>query len=239
MGQEEIYLYADLKIIKRAIPWSKAPQEPQELSEKQTQKIEFQFYKGTLPNFISNEDEVNEVYLQKNCIELFNSSPCSLLTINPYDFAIANRQGHFWKNLTIKKMRNNFISNINQCWKLYKSIYMFFEFSTTGRFHVHAIVSFEDPRDRYILKRHLLGVYAKKGNNKAVDIYPLTQSFTTILHSKQKCIGINYLTKDYSYMKSRGFDYYYNSGKTYSNSHISKKLSPERINEILEDLYLT
>ena len=39
----------------------------------------------------------------------------------------------------------------------------------------------------------------------AVDLYPLTESFTEVMTTNQSTSGLNYLSKDVLYMKMKGY----------------------------------
>ncbi len=162
--------------------------------------------------YVPTEWDVQQILLQ-----MFNSSPSSILTINPYDQAII-KTGYpsRWMDQTYQQQENSFKREIRLRRKMFKEIYSFFEISQAGRFHFHALVTYDDIKDFHYLTKSFEKVYSKRGNSKAVNNYPTTESFIKQLSNKQTTIGIHYLTKDYSYMLTKGTEPFFVKKKTSS-----------------------
>ena len=132
---------------------------------------------------------------------------CYFITVNPYDHAMVS-QTKSWCDMVYRNqylnLKKTFLTEVR---KDYLEGVFTVELSGKGRLHLHGIVVFSHPQDRFFFTEKLRQKYADTRHPAvSVDIYPLTESFIEKKSVRQSTTGLNYLLKDVAYMKSKGYD---------------------------------
>lgn len=140
-------------------------------------------------------------------IKIFNS-------INPYDFAQVTTQ-KTWHKLSYRSQYNCIARIFIKFHKYYETVLLFPELSDNGRLHFHGIIFYKYSKNHFMLMEQLNALLSNvrcstQKNTRAVTVEPYSNSFLNNIdddcNQKNRIRGIDYVTKDYFYMRDLNFN---------------------------------
>lgn len=165
--------------------------------------LPFYNYMNSLEDILSKIKSLLDIYGDYNRIKTIH--------INPFDRSCCHNS--LWREKSYNQKEGCIQKSFKRLMKYFHYVFLFPEFSEDGRFHYHGIIFLNKTTDIFPFRENLNRRYSNRTKSNKNTIAVLLDNVSrTFLESsnddptlKNRTSGINYITKDYSYMKSLRF----------------------------------